>query len=402
MVKRSKISIICGAPGTGKTWLLSRVLEWTKKKGLTVALAAPTGKAAKQMKHATGVDASTIHRMLEPRKSVNGFHFMRGEGNPIDADMVVLDECSMITNSLMASVVRAIDFSKTRLLLIGDYYQLPSISEGAVLRDLIDSKIVPTTELTEIQRNSGDIVRGCHRIKDAKFYDPSDVLDPKNGKNLRHIECVNPQLIQNFIEKIVCDRMPARGYDPVWDVQVLSPVNKRGELSCQAINELLQARLNPNPPVDDYKFRIGDKVIQTKNEQIEDMTGEPQLVVNGDIGSISNIDVDSKKLTVAFFDPDRTVQVPMFNHNLLMAYCITVHRFQGSESPVVVIPMHSSFNYFCNRNWIYTAISRAKIICITIGQMSAIRKAIKTDMANRRVTRLKEKLIEMDCGKRGA
>jgi len=393
MAITSKVSIITGAPGVGKTYTLASIHEWAKDNRVKIAQAAPTGKAAKQMTMATGIAASTIHKLLEPRKSTNGFEFTRNQENPINADMVVLDECSMITNNLMADVIRAIDFDRTSLLLIGDHYQLPSVGAGAVLRDLIGSGVVPVTELTEIQRNSGDIVRACHLIKDSKIYEPSEWLDTKNGQNLRHLEVSSPEMIHHYIREIVTERMPSRGHDPVWDVQVLSPTNKRTILSCDGLNTMLQKKLNSgNPAIDKYNFRVGDKIIQTKNEQIPNLVGEKELVVNGDIGLITEIDKSAKLLTVTFFDPDRAVRIPMYDHNLLMAYCITVHRFQGSEAPVVIIPVHSSFNFFVNRNWLYTAISRAKEICITIGQFSAIRQAIKTDMAIKRVTRLKEKL----------
>ena len=394
MIKNNKISILTGAPGTGKTWLLSEVLRWAESKGLTLALAGPTGKSSKQMQTATGHAASTIHRLLEPRKALHGFIFTRNEEKQLNEyDMIILDECSMITNNLMADIVRAIDFNKTSLLMVGDHYQLPSIGAGAVLRDLINSRIIPVTELTEIQRNAGCVVRACHLIKDSKIYEPSEWLDTKNGQNLRHLEVSSPEMIHHYIREIVTERMPSRGYDPVWDVQVLSPTNKRTILSCDGLNTMLQKKLNSgNPAIDKYNFRVGDKIIQTKNEQIPNLVGEKELVVNGDIGLITEIDKSAKLLMVTFFDPDRAVRIPMYDHNLLMAYCITVHRFQGSEAPVVIIPVHSSFNFFVNRNWLYTAISRAKEICITIGQFSAIRQAIKTDMAIKRVTRLKEKL----------
>ncbi|MFH2074809.1 MAG: AAA family ATPase, partial [Pseudomonadota bacterium] len=266
MATSKRISVITGAPGTGKTFTLESIHDWADSKNLKIIQAAPTGKAAKQMRIATGRKASTIHRMLDPLWSPTGFVFDRDEWNPIEADLIVLDECSMITTSLMASVVRAIDFDSTRLLMIGDHYQLPSVGAGAVLRDIIESGVVPVTELTEIQRNSGDIVTACHLIKDAKAYEPSEILDPENGRNLRHVECSSPELIHRYIKDIVCDRMPARGFNPVWDVQVLSPVNKRGILSCKDLNETLQAELNSHPRIERYSFRIGDKVIQTKNE----------------------------------------------------------------------------------------------------------------------------------------
>jgi len=396
MVKNSRVSVLTGAPGTGKTWLLKKILEWTESNNMRTSQAASTGKAAKQMTAATGKEATTIHRLLEPRMGNNGnFVFGRNEENKLDEDLLVLDECSMITNSLMASVMKAVDVEKTRLLLVGDHYQLPSIGAGAILRDLIASGRIPCTELTEIQRNSGDIVKACHRIKDGKYYKPSERLDPDNGLNLRHVEVRSPERIREVIRQIVTGRMVDRNFDPIWQVQVLSPTNTRTVLSCKGLNKVLQAELNPAPKLEGTIFRVNDKVIQTKNEKIKTPVGGEELVVNGDMGTIIDIRLKKKQIVVSFDNPGRTVVVPLRGkaNNLLLAYCITVHRFQGSEAPVIIIPVHSAFNFFINRPWIYTAISRAQSICITVGEFSAIEKAIDTEMVLHRKTFLKEKLI---------
>lgn len=397
MTQNNRVSILTGAPGVGKTYTLKAILDWAASERLLVSQASPTGKAAKQMMAATDRPATTIHRLLEPRMGNNGnFIFNRNENNQFDSDLIVLDECSMITNSLMASVLKAIDVKRTRLLLVGDHYQLPSVGAGAILRDLIASGRIPCTELTEIQRNSGDIVKACHLIKDGKYYDPSKTLDPDNGLNLRHIECRSPERIQEIIRQIVTGRMVERGFDPIWDVQVLSPTNTRTSLSCEALNKVLQTELNPNPKLDKTIFRVNDKVIQTKNEKIKTPTGGEELVVNGDMGIIVDIILKKKQIVVKFDNPDRTVAVPLRGkgNKLLLAYCITVHRFQGSEAPVVIIPVHSGFNFFCNRPWIYTAISRAQSICITVGEFSAVEKMIDTEMVLHRKTFLKEKLLK--------
>ena len=394
MVKNNRVCVITGAPGTGKTFTLKAILEWAKDKNMNVTMAAPTGKASKQMTMATKYEASTIHRMLEPRKTKHGFTFTRNADNLIETDLLVLDETSMITNGLMADTLRAIDIKSTKIVFIGDAYQLPAVGPGAILRDFLKSGVIPSVELTEIQRNSGDIVRACHKIKDAKSYHPSEVLDDKNGFNLRHIEAVRPESIQQIIKMLVTERMPLRGYDPIWDVQVLSPTNKRTILSCDGLNTILQKELNTNPPIKDYKFRVDDKVIQTKNDKISTPTGDEVLVVNGDMGTIIDIDVSGKKMVVEFCDPSRTVAVPMYDHNLLLAYCITTHRAQGSEFPVVIIPVHTGFNFFVNRPWIYTGISRAKEICITVGQFAAVKNAIKQGDVLQRKTMLIEKMRE--------
>lgn len=396
MVQNNRISIIAGAPGVGKTYTLKAILDWADSERIWTAMASSTGKAAKQMTVATDREATTIHRMLEPRMGNNGnFVFGKNETNKLTEDFIILDECSMITNGLMASVMKAIDTSKTRLLLVGDHYQLPSVGAGAILRDFIASGRIPCTELTEIQRNSGDIVKACHKIKDGKYYTPSEILDPDNGLNLRHVEVRSPERIQEVIRQIVTGRMVERGYDPVWQVQVLSPTNERTQLSCKALNKVLQAELNSSPKLENTIFRVNDKVIQTKNEKIKTPTGGEELVVNGDMGTILDIRLKKKQVIVNFDNPDRTVSIPLYGkaNKLLLAYCITVHRFQGSEAPVVIIPIHSGFNFFINRPWIYTAISRAKSIYITVGEFSAIEKAIDTEMVLHRKTFLREKLI---------
>ena len=395
MIFNNPVSILTGGPGTGKTFTLSNVIDGFEQTGKSFKMAAPTGKAAKKMEEATGQPACTIHRLLEPKPRTDpisgnvNFSFNKNHENPIDADILILDECSMITNSLMADTLDAIA-TGTKLVLVGDKGQLPSVGAGAVFRDMIGSKRIPVTELTEIQRNSGDIVKACKAISEGKFYNPSDKLDPDAGKNLKHVEASATLIIQNIIKTIVCDRMVKRGYDPIWDCQVISPVNKRTDLSCQDLNKVLQDKLNPNPVIEGSIFRVGDKVIQTKNEKIQTPIGLDELVVNGDIGKI--FDIEKNNMTVKFFNPDRTVLIPLKKNHLLLAYTITCHRFQGSEAPVIVIPVHSAFGFFLDRSWIYTAISRAEQICITVGEFQAIRVATMKDNSNKRITKLRELL----------
>ncbi len=393
MVKKHPVSILTGAPGVGKTFALKYILDWAKSENLNIVQASPTGKAAKQMQKSTDFPASTIHKMLEPRFENDKFVFTRNEKNQLRQNFIVLDETSMITNSLMANVVKAIP-NNAKLLMVGDFHQLESIGAGMVLRDLIQSGIVPFTELTEIQRNSGDIVIACHRIKDGKSYIPSKTLDPENGLNLRHIEVNSLEGIQQVIKKIVCERMPERGYDPIKDVQVLSPVNKRTIVSCDGLNKILQNELNSNPAIENVKYRVKDKVIQTKNMKIQSTIGQEEIIVNGDMGTVLDIDTKTKKMVVRFENPTRDVYIPTSRekNHLLLAYAITVHRFQGSESPVVVIPIHSSFNFFIDRCWLYTAISRAQEICITVGSFESINRAIGREMVLNRKTMLREKL----------
>ena len=395
MVHKYPVSIICGAPGVGKTFTEKAIVDSFKDKGKNIVLAAPTGKAAKQMTMATGFQASTIHKLLDPKPQtdpVSGkvkFSFDHNKNNPISADVLILDECSMITNSLMSSVLEAVT-SKIKLIFVGDKGQLPSVGAGAVFRDMLDSGAIPKTELTEIQRNSGDIVKACHQILKGKFYEPSTKLKPEEGLNLKHVECSSTLLIQNIIKTIVCDRMPNRGFDPVWDVQVLSPTNSRTDLSCEDLNKVLQDQLNPNPAIDGTVFRIGSKVIQIKNENIKSPTGEGEYVVNGDMGRV--LDIDGNNMIVRFDYPKRVCVVPLKKNHLLLAYAITTHRAQGSEFPVVVVPVHSAFGFFVDRPWLYTAISRGKQIVVTVGEFQAILAATTKNNSGNRITKLKSLL----------
>ena len=394
-----QVFILTGGPGTGKTFTLRRIVDGFAAQGYRILLAAPTGKAAKRMSEMSGREASTIHRMLGPEPyEENGelrFGFQYGAISPLPADLVVVDEFSMVDVSLAASLFRAIA-PGTRLLIVGDHYQLPSVGPGSVLRDLLAAG-VPACELTEIKRNTGDIVLACHAIKAGQPVMPSLQLVPEEGLNFRHLEVSDPYQIQEIIRELVTVRMPQRGYDPVWDVQVISPMNEKTLLSCLHINEMLQAALNPmGKEVKGTPFRLGDKVIQRKNETIGEV-----FVVNGDQGTLTFYDDQEKrdrfgvqpptfKLHVEFQDPARQAHIPVKDHHLALAYCLTIHKLQGSEAPVIIIPVHNSFGAFFNRELIYTGISRARDICITVGQWGALEAAVGRVGNNRRITRLAE------------
>lgn len=400
------VFILTGAPGTGKTFTLRRIIEQFVEWNQLIALAAPTGKAAKRMTEIIGMPAMTIHRLLgpEPRrfKGELYFGFTRGVGDPIPADLLVVDEFSMVDISLAASLFRAVA-AGTRVLIVGDHYQLPSVGPGAVLRDLLAAG-VPSYELTEIKRNTGDIVTACHAIKDGRPAIPSTHLDEKAGLNFRHIEESDPFAIQEIIRDLVTKRLPMRGYDPVWDVQVLSPMNERTALSCLDLNVLLQGALNIYPPVPGTPFRVGDKVIQLKNKYFEtgniiEKTNKDSgeiyealetkaFLVNGDLGEV--MDINDAEITVKFLYPDRLVRVKRKAHDLRLAYCITIHKMQGSEAPVIIIPVHSCFGGFFNREIVYTAISRAQDICITVGEWHAFKAAAGRVGNVKRITRLAE------------
>jgi len=395
MVKNSQVSILTGAAGTGKTTVIEEVITWGKSERMAIACAAPSGKAAKRMTEATGFPASTIHSLLGGSMDSNGiFHFSYGIGYPLDLDLVILDEVSMVSNDLMADFMRAIALDTT-LLFVGDPNQLPSIQCGAILRDLLSSGVVPHVELKEIHRARGNIVQACNKIKDGIFYDEPTVLDVGTGENVRHIECDSLDQVHSTIVQLVAHRMPCHLLDPVWDVQVISPTNKKTVLSCHDLNTSLQNVLNPAPDFNAPKgciFRPGDKVINTKNKTVDD-----GYIVNGSIGTVRSIVSDKKQMLVEFQDPEIQVRLPLGqkSNDLLLAYCITCHRYQGSQAPVVIVPVHSTFSFFTNRAWLYTALSRGQHMVITVGQFAAIKKSIKTKAVYERETRLSEKLTEL-------
>jgi len=384
MVKENNVSILTGGPGTGKTTTINEVLFWAESEKLKIYCCAPSGKAAKRMSESTGRVSSTIHSLLGAFMDEDGFKFSFDSYNQLNCELLIIDECSMVDNSLMDSLLASVPIG-SKVLLVGDQDQLPSVGAGAVLRDILRSGRVPHVNLIKIHRNSGDIVKACHNIKEGKFYIPSATLDVENGLNIRHIEVKNDLKIVSTIKDLIVDRMPKRGYDPIWGVQVLSPTNEKTTMSCKSINEVLQRHLNTNDAIEKTIFRVNDKVINTRNQSI----GET-YICNGDMGEIESI--TDKVITVKFFNPDRKVDIKKVFNDLKLAYCITCHRFQGSEAPVIIIPVHSSFSFLMNRAWIYTAISRAKEICITVGQFSAIKRAIDKEESGKRVTRLKERL----------
>lgn len=404
MVQRNPISILTGGPGTGKTFTTRLVLNWAKEHNLRVAQAAPTGRAAKRMEEATGYPSSTIHSMLGCVFEKGYFTFNHNAENPLPVDLLVLDEVSMISLDLMASVFEAIDINRTKILLVGDQDQLPSVGPGAILRDFLSSGAIPHAELTKTFRNCGEIVRVCHQIKAGDVYSPQKKLDlgADDPINLIHIERSTPEKTKEAVVGLVTKIIPGKGFDPIDDIQVISPVNESGLLSCKSLNDILQEKLNPIPKnivFDDnniwtYKFRKGDRVINTKNTNVTTTDGREDAIVNGDLGIVQY--VGKKDLTVIFSDgskkDDRWVTISRSDENLLHAYAITCHRFQGSEAPVIIIPIHRQFDLFLSKSWIYTALSRGKTVVITVGRWGSVEKAILNTRSTNRYTMLTEEI----------
>ena len=406
MVQQNKLSLLIGYPGTGKTTITREIVSWAKSQDYSIALASPTGKAAHVLSEACNYPAGTIHRLLSPQVNrKNGklqFCFGYDSDNQLPYTFIIIDECSMVGNDLMAFLLQAIDPEKTKVLLVGDAAQLPSVQPGNVLYDLIACKCISCTELTKVFRHSGAVVDFCTAIRTDMPYDLPKTLDVEAGQNYVHIECSAPQAIHDTIVKLATENMPKRNYDTTRDVQILSPVNSKTMLSCDALNESIQAIVNPQPCgacIDNSVFRLGSKVINTKNiydaisvSDEDDFGGEKEILLNGDMGTIVDLRGTEKAMVVKFQNPDRKILISKYHHYLKLAYALTIHRAQGSQFPVVILPVHSTFAYNYNRALLYTAVSRAQDILITVGQRTAIRQAVRSVGVYNRKTMLKEKI----------
>ena len=396
----SSVSILTGPAGSGKSFAIKRVIDSLASSPLyskdDVMLAAPTGKAAKRMFEHTNFLAQTIHKLLEPeqankaRSGELSFVFSRDEANPLDCETLILDETSMLDLPLFASTLRAVP-PKARLILIGDVNQLPAVGAGNVLRDLIRSKVIPVAELTKIKRqNPGLLLRNAHAVKDGS---PIAVENEKADGDFYFLAMSSQMDIQQEICDLVTKRLPAKyGFDPLQDIQVISPFREKTNLSCKALNAKLQDVLNRDGEfVGKSIFRVGDKVIQRRNDY-------ELKIVNGDIGVVLDWSTNVDKvpvMNVRFDNPEREVSIPVYDNNLQLAYCLTCHSFQGSEATAVIIPIHTSFgSLIMQRSWVYTAITRAKSLCVVVGEMSAFREASKRNRQIARFTTLAEKLAE--------
>ena len=376
----SKIMVLTGGPGTGKTTTTQGIIEAFKARGKQILLAAPTGRAAKRMTEATGMEAKTIHRLLE-YNPMDGYK--RNDENTLEGDVLIVDECSMIDIMLFYNLMKAIP-ANMRLILVGDIDQLPSVGAGNVLRDIIDSRQIPVVRLTRIfrQAQSSRIVMNAHAINAGHFPNIS------NGRqtDFFFIKAEDADSIPGLIVSLVRDRLSrAYGYNPK-EIQVLTPM-QRGNTGAGNMNIELQSALNPNGDAltrGGYTFRRGDKVMQIRNNYDKN-------VFNGDIGYITAVDTNERTLSVVY--DGRVVEYDVTElDEITLAYAITIHKSQGSEFPIVVMPVTMKHYVMLQRNLIYTGITRAKKICVLVGTTKALAYAIHNQTVSKRNTRLKERL----------
>ncbi|MDD6049877.1 MAG: ATP-dependent RecD-like DNA helicase [Clostridiales bacterium] len=402
---REGVLVITGGPGTGKTTIINCMISLLSREG-EVALCAPTGRAAKRMTEATGMEAKTIHRLLEYGGDEG--QFARNQENPIEADTVIVDEVSMVDLMLMRSLLRAIE-PGTRLILVGDADQLPSVGAGNVLGDVLDSGVVPSCMLTDIfrQGETSRIVVNAHRINHGEM----PLLNEKGTDFFFERKLTFGEAAQTIVA-LVKQRLPRfLRYDPaqleacaVRNIQVLAPA-KKGECGVIALNQLLQAALNPpgkDKPCLQYGetiFRLGDKVMQTKNDYQQEWrrltaTGweDGQGVFNGDVGFIVDVDAEEHCLTVRFDEEKEAVYASAQLENLDLAYCLSVHKSQGSEFPVVVMPVVGGPPMLLTRNLFYTALTRARSLVVLVGREDAVRMMVENDHVLKRYTTLCERL----------
>lgn len=378
----SKVMVLTGGPGTGKTTTTQGIIAAFKTRHMSILLAAPTGRAAKRMTEATGMEAKTIHRLLE-YNPMDGYK--RNEENPLEGDALIVDECSMIDILLFYNLMKAIP-SNMRLILVGDIDQLPSVGAGNVLRDIIDSRQIPVVRLTRIfrQAQSSRIVMNAHAINAGQFPNIKNGLDT----DFFFINQEDADEMVKLIIGLVRDRLPKKyGYSPK-EIQVLTPM-QRGTVGAGNLNIELQNALNPTGlslARGGYTFRQGDKVIQIRNNYDKN-------VFNGDIGYITAVDANERTLTVSF--DNRPVEYDITElDEIVLAYAITIHKSQGSEFPVVVMPVTMKHFVMLQRNLIYTGITRAKKICVLVGTTKALAYAIRNQTVSKRNTKLKERLNE--------
>ncbi|MCL1629525.1 ATP-dependent RecD-like DNA helicase [Roseibaca sp. V10] len=379
---RSKVTVITGGPGVGKTTIVNSILRILAAKRVNLLLCAPTGRAAKRMTEATEREAKTIHRLLE--FDPKAFRFKRDLENPLDCDLLVVDESSMVDVMLMQSLLKAVP-DHAALLIVGDIDQLPSVGPGQVLADVISSGVVPVVRLTEVFRQAAEskIITTAHAINAGRM---PDLAPPDGEADFYFVPAADPDQAECRIVELVSRRIPHRfGFDPIRDIQVLCPMN-RGGVGARSLNIELQAALNPagEKKIERFgwTFAPGDKVMQIENDYDKD-------VYNGDIGTVEDVDLDEGELAVNFDGRTLTFVFGELD-TLVPAYAATIHKSQGSEYPAVVIPVMTQHYTMLQRNLIYTGVTRGKKLVVLVGQKKAVAIAVKNVSGRRRWSKLDE------------
>ena len=412
---KNGVMILTGGPGTGKTTTINTVIRYFEAEGMDLLLAAPTGRAAKRMTEATGYEARTIHRLLElsgiPEEngsgglSMNRAHFERNADNPLEADVVIVDEMSMVDIQLFQSLLKAVS-PGTRLVLVGDVNQLPSVGPGQVLRDLIESRAFPVVELKKIFRQAGesDIVVNAHRINEGKEI----ALDNKS-RDFFFLQRDNVQVIYKHMILLIREKLPGYVHAGPFDIQVLTPMRK-GNLGAETLNGILQAYLNPKTDSKkeyqspDTLFREGDKVMQTKNNyqlewEVVSRYGIPVDhgvgIFNGDMGVVRQIDPFARTMTVEFDEQRRVTYSFEQTAELELAYAVTIHKSQGSEYPAVIMPLLGGPRMLFNRNLLYTGVTRARDCVTILGSRQVVLDMIRNESEAKRFTGLNERIREI-------
>ena len=381
-----KLMVVTGGPGTGKTTIVRAVIEVFQAKALRVLLCAPTGRAAKRLTESTGREAKTIHRLLEFDPGIGGFR--RGRENPLDVDLLVVDETSMVDVVLMNRLLQAVP-PWACVVFVGDVDQLPSVGAGSVLTDLIESKTVPVARLTEVHRQAGSswIIRAAHAVNRGE---EPESAPPGSSGDFFFVEANEPEQVIAIIRQMVTDRIPKKfGFDPFRDVQVLTPQVKTA-LGVSNLNRELQAALNPggSRPIEvkrfDTTFRAGDKVMQVQNNYDRE-------VYNGDIGRVTDINADDQTLIAEF--EGRPIEYDFDDlDELQLAYACSIHKSQGSEYPAVVIPVHTQHYTMLQRNLLYTGITRGRKLVALVGSRKALWRAVTNMETKQRFSLLKWRL----------
>ena len=407
----SGLMVITGGPGTGKTTIINMIIRYFEEEEMEILLAAPTGRAAKRMTEATGWEAKTIHRLLELNGApgdgdTSSMHFERNEENPLEADVIIIDEMSMVDIYLMHSLLKAVSVG-TRLILVGDVNQLPSVGPGNVLKDIIDSGCFNVVKLTRIfrQASQSDIIVNAHKIHAGE-----QIPLGKRSNDFLFIQRNHPDAIINAMITLVREKLPGYVHAKPFDIQIMTPMRK-GALGVERLNGILQEFLNPPDRSKEEKeagsviYRVGDKVMQVKNNyqmewEIRGKYGIPMEkglgVFNGDMGIIQEINQFAETLTVEF-DEGRMVEYTFKQlEELELAYAITIHKAQGSEYPAVIVPLYSGPRMLMTRNLIYTAVTRARSCVCIVGLPDTFQGMVDNDTEQKRYTGLKERIEELD------